>query len=47
VVSFTPRPLYTVGKSPPVPNWIGGWLGPRAGLEAEAIEKNITAPDGK
>jgi hypothetical protein len=32
VVSFTPRPLYPADKSP-CTHWIGGWLGPRAGLD--------------
>jgi hypothetical protein len=33
VVSFTLRPLYSQGKAPNI-NWIGGWVGPKAGLEA-------------
>jgi hypothetical protein len=33
VVSFTPRPLYPQGKSPGTP-CIGGWVGPRAVLDA-------------
>jgi hypothetical protein len=32
VVNFTPRPLYSRGKSPGS-HWIGGWVDPRAGLE--------------
>jgi hypothetical protein len=32
VVSFTPRPLYSRGKSPGT-HCIGGWVGPRAGLD--------------
>jgi hypothetical protein len=32
VVSFTPRPLYTRGNSPGT-HWIGGWVGPRTGLD--------------
>jgi hypothetical protein len=29
VVSFTPRPLYSQGKSHVGACWIGGWVGPR------------------
>jgi hypothetical protein len=29
-VSFKPRPLYSRGN---IPIWIGGWLGPGAGLD--------------
>jgi hypothetical protein len=32
VVSFTPQPLYPRGKAPGT-HWIGGWVGPRAGLD--------------
>jgi hypothetical protein len=32
VVSFKPRPLYPPGKSA-VTHWIGGWVGPRAGMD--------------
>jgi hypothetical protein len=35
VVRFTPRPLYPRGKNPGI-HWIGGWVGPRAGLDAGA-----------
>jgi len=39
VASFTPRPLYPRCK-PPGTRWIGGWVGPRAGLEAVAKRNN-------
>jgi hypothetical protein len=32
MVSFTPRPLYP-RESVPDTHWIGGWVGPRAGLD--------------
>jgi hypothetical protein len=35
VVSFMPRPHYPRRKSPVI-HWIGGWVGPRAGLGAVA-----------
>jgi len=35
VVSFTPRPLYSQGRAPGT-HWIGGWVGPRAVLDAIA-----------
>jgi hypothetical protein len=38
VVSFTHRPLYPQGKSPGT-HWIGGWMGPRAGLDTVAKRK--------
>jgi hypothetical protein len=38
VVNFTPRPLYLRGKTVGT-HWIGGWVGPRADLEA--VEKNL------
>jgi hypothetical protein len=38
VVSFTSRPLYPQGRNPGT-NWIGGWVDPRAGLEAEVKRK--------
>jgi len=38
VIRFTPRPLHLRGKSPGN-HWIGGWLGPRAGLDAMAKRK--------
>jgi hypothetical protein len=36
VVSFTPRPLYRRGETSDA-NWIGGWVGTRAGMDA--VEK--------
>jgi len=45
MVRFTIRPLYPRGKNPGS-NLIGGWLGPRAGLEAVAKRK-IPALVGK
>jgi hypothetical protein len=35
-----PRPLHSRGKSPRSTHWVGGWVGPRAGLDAMAKEKN-------
>jgi hypothetical protein len=31
VVSFTPRPFYTLRKNPGT-HWMGGWVSPRTGL---------------
>jgi hypothetical protein len=42
VVSFTPRPLYTQGNSPGT-HWIGGWVGPRAVLDA-VVKRKIPSP---
>jgi hypothetical protein len=39
VVSFTPQPLYPQGKCP----WIGGWVGPRAVLDA-VVKRKISSP---
>jgi hypothetical protein len=40
VIRFTPRPLYPLGI-----HWLGGWVGPRAGLDA--VEKRkISCPAG-
>jgi hypothetical protein len=39
VVSFTPRPRLNPGNVPPGTHCTGGWVGPRAGLDAEAIGK--------
>jgi hypothetical protein len=39
VVSFTPQPLYFQGKN----HWIGGWVGPRAGLNV-AVKRKIPSP---
>jgi hypothetical protein len=36
VVNFTPQPLYP-GERAAGTHWIGGWVGPRAGLDA--VEK--------
>jgi hypothetical protein len=44
VASFMPRPLYTQRKSP-VTHWIGGWVVPRAGLDA-AVKRKIPSPRG-
>jgi hypothetical protein len=38
VVSFTSRPLYPEGKAPDT-HWIGGWVGPRAVLDAVVKRK--------
>jgi hypothetical protein len=37
VVSYTSRPLYLREKAPGI-QWIGGWIGPRYGLDA--VKKN-------
>jgi hypothetical protein len=39
VVSITPRPHFTPGKIVPGTHCIGGWVGPRAGLDAEVRGK--------
>jgi hypothetical protein len=39
VVSVTPRPRFTPGERTPEIHWIGGWVGPRAGLDIEARRK--------
>jgi hypothetical protein len=39
VVSFTTRPLYP-GERAPDTHWIGGWMGPRTGLDAVGGEIN-------
>jgi ABC-type taurine transport system ATPase subunit len=39
MVSFTPRQLY------PGIHWIGGWVNPRAGMDAVA-KRRISAPVG-
>jgi hypothetical protein len=41
VVSVTPRPRFTPGGRTPGTHWIGGWVGPRAGLDAETKRKII------
>jgi hypothetical protein len=38
VVSFTPRPLYSRRRAPGT-RWIGGWVGPRAVLDAVVYRK--------
>jgi hypothetical protein len=43
VVSFTPRPLYSLGKYPGTP-WIGGWVIPRTGLKATAKKTFLPLP---
>jgi hypothetical protein len=42
LVSFTPWPHYPRGKSPHTHS-IGGWVGPRTGLDAVA-KRNISSP---
>jgi hypothetical protein len=39
MVSITPRPRFTPGGRTPGTHWIGGWVGPRAGLDAGARRK--------
>jgi hypothetical protein len=39
MVSVTPRPRFTPGERTPGTHWIGGWVGPRAGLDAETRRK--------
>jgi hypothetical protein len=34
MVSVTPRTRFTPGERTPGTHWIGGWVGPRAGLDA-------------
>jgi hypothetical protein len=43
VVSFTPRPLYRWGRSLGT-NWIGGWVGPRAGLDNVETRMFLNVP---
>jgi hypothetical protein len=33
VVNFTPRPLYIPEERAPGTHWIGGWVGPKSGLD--------------
>jgi hypothetical protein len=42
VVSFTPRPLYPKERAPGA-HWIGGWVGPRAVLNA-VVKRKIPSP---
>jgi hypothetical protein len=39
VVSVTPQPRSTPGERTTGTDWIGGWVGPRAGLDTEARVK--------
>jgi hypothetical protein len=41
VVSFTPQPLYPKERTPGT-QWIGGWVGPRAVLDA--VKRKIPSP---
>jgi hypothetical protein len=41
MVSFTPRLRYPHGKNP-CTHWIGGWLGPRAGLDKASARTQTT-----
>jgi hypothetical protein len=43
VVNFTLLPLYPQTKGPLVTHWIGGWVGPRAGLDA-VVKRKISSP---
>jgi hypothetical protein len=36
---MTPWPRFTPGERPPGTHWTGGWVGPGAGLDAEARRK--------
>jgi len=42
VISFTPQPLYPQEKNPWYP-LIGGWVGPRAVLDA-VVKRKIPSP---
>jgi hypothetical protein len=44
MVIFTPQPLYP-GERAPGTHWIGGWVGPRAGLENVEKRKFLTFRD--
>jgi hypothetical protein len=39
LVSVTPRPRFTPGEKTPSTHWAGGWVAPRAGLDAGARRK--------
>jgi hypothetical protein len=41
VVSITPRPRFTPRESTPGTHCTGGWVGPRAGLDAGARRKTL------
>jgi hypothetical protein len=43
VASFTPWVLYLLGKSPVV-HWIGGWVGPRTGVDDVEKRKILPLP---
>jgi hypothetical protein len=42
MVSFAPRPLYRRERAPGT-HWIGGWVGPRAILDA-VVKRKISSP---
>jgi hypothetical protein len=44
VVSFMSRPLYPRGPPPPTTHWIGGWVGPRTGLDGMEKKKFLSLP---
>jgi hypothetical protein len=46
VVSITPRPRFSPGERTPGTHCTGGWVGPRAGLEAEARGKILSPVPG-
>jgi hypothetical protein len=46
MVSFTPQSLYPQGKSPSA-HWIGGWVGPRTGLNNMEKRKILPLPGFK
>jgi hypothetical protein len=41
-----PRPRFTPGERTPGTHCTGGWVGPRAGLDTEAIEKFLCLSRG-
>jgi hypothetical protein len=46
-MTFTPHPLYTWRKIPGT-HWIGGWVGPRAGVNTAVVKRKnlIIVPAG-
>jgi hypothetical protein len=44
MLSFTPQLLYR-REGAPVMHWIGGWMGPRFGLD-KVVKRKIPTPDG-